>query len=145
MAKKERRPQEVLQTLTKLLPDLSYSTIKYTYIYLTEYLSIMKAKGQVPSTFQLVSDTPQVLVSLFGPLADLWIQKFSITYASMKQVMEALVSLEILYYSIGDSPKHFDKKSSLLQDTINYVNNNYINHLQSKLNGNPSNTDKTVS
>lgn len=141
MAKTERSPLEVIQQLAQLLPDLKYSTIRHSYIYIYMYLDIIIKQGRAPTTFELVRDIPKLLMAQNGPLADLWITKFDITYSSLKQVMETLVSIEELSYGLKDSPKHFDRNSSLLEDVKNYIQKHYTPYLEKKINGNPSSTN----
>ena len=141
----ERSQQEILSLLAKGLPDLSYSTIKYSYAYIYDYLALALHLKLQPSTLGLVDSAPSSLTILYGRLADLYISKHNITYQSLAAVMQFLVRLGELNFNLDDSMSHFVKSTQLFDDVKSYLEKNYIKALEKKINGNPRNTNKEVS
>jgi uncharacterized repeat protein (TIGR04138 family) len=87
------------------------------------------------TTKNIVKDLPQSLVGMYGKLADIvCLQHHVNNYKLFADVVDELVSLDILSYSPEDSLKDFDIPNDFLFDVRTRLSD-YIEYVDKRLNG----------
>jgi len=129
------QPEQLLENLTKQLPHLKPSTINFVLSYLNYYMSKCRESNTKCTTKNIVKDLPQSLVGMYGKLADIvCLQHHVNNYKLFADVVDELVSLDILSYSPEDSLKDFDIPNDFLFDVRTRLSD-YIEYVDKRLNG----------
>jgi uncharacterized repeat protein (TIGR04138 family) len=91
--------------------------VDFVFLLLSDFIYNIQSQTEASSTLDLVKALPRLAVNISGYLADVHLEKYSITtYQVIGEVLDACINQGIFKYGKFDSLDHFNISPTLLDD-----------------------------